>query len=185
MLRLAMRSKQEALDRQNLATGLNNANSVDQLLPWVKARGYTFSTLNKNTVTSVLKDPEIKLTPECRAVLIARGESSSTSYTKLIAILKRISPDGMLRNQFIYMGSPRCGRWSGNAVQMHNFARPLVVGKCPANPEGYDFEDMDVVREAREMVMREDYDGIKAKYLSVLLVVKSLIRTAFSTEAMC
>ena len=44
---------------------------------------------------------------------------------------------------------------------------------------GYDFEDQKVVQEARAMVHAEDYDGIKLKYGSVLLVVKSLIRTVF------
>jgi hypothetical protein len=51
-------------------------------------------------------------------------------------------------------------------------ARPAVVG-------GYDFEDQKVVKEARAMVYGEKYDEIKAKYGSVLLVVKSLIRTVF------
>jgi hypothetical protein len=51
-------------------------------------------------------------------------------------------------------------------------ARPAVVG-------GYDFEDQKVVKDARAMIYAEDYEGMKAKYGSVLLVVKSLIRTVF------
>jgi hypothetical protein len=61
-------------------------------------------------------------------------------------------------------------------VQLHNFARPLP----PKDLNGYDFEDQKVVKEARAMVYAEDYEGIKSKYGSVLLVVKSLIRTVFS-----
>ena len=87
MHKLAVRAKQEAKDRQNAITGLENANSTTQLLPWVQERGYPFSTLNKATVDSVLKDPEVKLTEECRTVLMARKEAGSTSYTKLAAIL--------------------------------------------------------------------------------------------------
>lgn len=182
--RLACRSKQEALDRQNKITGLENANSTDQLKPWLKARGYPFNTLRKETVDSVLKDPEVKLTPEARQVLIARREASSTSYQKLAAIMRQVSPDGRLRGQFIYMGSPRAGRWSGNAVQLHNMSRPGVVGEVKDKDgkvidKGYDFEDLDVVREAREMIRGEKYDEIKARYKSVLLVVKNLIRTSF------
>lgn len=170
--RLATRSKQEALDAQNAITGLENANSTDQLKPWLKARGYPFNTLRKETVDSVLKDPDVKLTPEARQVLVARREASSTSYQKLNAILRQLSPDNRLRGQFIFLGSARCGRWAGNAVQLHNMARPAVVN-------GFDFEDLDVVRDARKMIHREDYDGIKAKYKSVLLVVKSVLRTVF------
>ena len=175
MYGLAVRSKQEALDKQNAITGLENANSQQQLLPWVKARGYPRNTLRKETVDSVLKDPEVKLTDEARAVLTSRREASSTSYQKLNAILRQLSPDNKLRGQFIFMGSPRCGRWSGNAVQLHNIARPGVLN-------GHDFEDMRVMTEAREMIQREDYDGIKAKYGSVLLTVKNCIRTVFVAE---
>lgn len=182
--KLALRSKQEALDKQNAMTGLENANSTDQLKPWLKARGYPFNTLRKETVESVMIDPEVKLTDEAKAVLKARKEASSTSYQKLSAILRQLSPDNRLRGQFIYMGSPRCGRWAGNAVQLHNMARPAVLGEVKDKDgkvikKGHDFEDMEVVREARAMVCAEDYEGIKVKYDSVLLTVKSLIRTVF------
>jgi DNA polymerase len=182
---LAVRSKQEALDRQNLITGLENANSPDQLKGWLKPRGYPFNTLRKETVDSVLKDPDIKLADEARVVLKARREASSTSYKKLAAIMRQLSPDNRLRGQFIFLGSPRCGRWSGNAVQLHNMARPAVLGITEQNPKGYDFEDMEVVMEARGMIQREDYDGIKAKFGSVLLTVKSVIRTVFVAEEKC
>jgi hypothetical protein len=54
-------------------------------------------------------------------------------------------------------------------------ARPGVLN-------GYNFEDENVVNEARAMVTAMDYDGIQAKYGSVLLVIKFLIRTIFSVE---
>lgn len=169
--KLATRSKKEALDRQNAITGLENANSGTQLKPWLKVRGYPFNTLRKETVDSVLKDPEVKLTDDARTVLKARREASSTSYQKLNAIMRQISPDGRLRGQFIYLGSSRCGRWSGNAVQMHNLARPDKT-----------FEDMENVEKARAMIYAEDYDGIKKEFGSVLLVVKNCIRTVFDTR---
>ncbi len=172
MYRLAVRAKGEAKKNFEVMTGVTNANSPAQIKKWAKTQGYPYGTLKKDTVTSVLKDPDIKLTDTCRAALKMRAEAASTSYQKLGKILEAVSPDGRLRGQFIFMGSSRCGRWSGNAVQLHNFARPAVVG-------GYDFEDQKVVKEAREMIYQEDYDGIKVKYGSVLLVVKSLIRTVF------
>jgi DNA polymerase len=179
MLKIAVRAKQESLDAANAITGLENSNSTTQLLPWVRERGYPYNTLNKNFVDAVLKDTEVNITPECRAALKARRESASTSYTKLSAILRQVSNDRRLRYQFIFMGSSRCGRWAGNAVQPHNLARPGVVGKTNENPDGYNFEDMEVVNDARAMIYREDYDALKAKYKEVLLVVKFLIRTVF------
>jgi DNA polymerase len=182
--KLAVRSKQEALDRQNKITGLENANSTDQLKPWLKARGYPFNTLRKETVDSVLKDPDVKLTQEAREVLVARREASSTSYQKLAAVLQRVSPDGRLHGLFVFMGSARAGRWAGAGVQPHNFPRPAVVGEVKDKDgniieKGYDFEDLDVVREARQLIYDEKYDEIKAKYKSVLLVIKSVLRTIF------
>jgi DNA polymerase len=183
MYKMALRSKKEALDAQNQLTGLENANSRDQLLPWVKERGYPYNTLRKETVDSALKDPALTIAPEARQALTARREATSTTYTKLAKIMQQISPDGMLRNQFVYMGSSRNGRWSSRGgVQLHNMARPGVIGKSQENPDGYDFELQSVVREAREMMARGDYEGIKAKYKSVLLVVKNLIRTVFTAN---
>lgn len=175
MYALALRSKAEAKESFEKLTGVTNANSPEQVKKWAKPQGYPFGTLRKETVDSVLKDPDVKLTDACRQALKMRREAASTSYQKLNKILQQVSTDGRLRGQFIFMGSARCGRWAGNAVQLHNMARPGVLN-------GHDFEDQKVVREAREMIYREDYDGIKAKYGSVLLVVKNLIRTVFVAD---
>lgn len=187
MYKLALRAKQEALDAQNAITGLANSNSRDQVLPWLKARGYPFSTVRKETVDSHLRDPDSVLTPEARQVLIKRREASSTTYTKLPSILAHISSDNMLKGLFVFLGSPRCGRWASGATQVHNMARPGNVGRVVDKDgveihPGYDFEDDIVVREARAMIMAEQYDEIKEKYKSVLLVIKNLIRTVFSCE---
>lgn len=177
--KLALRAKKEALDRQNKMTGLENANSRTQLLPWLRARGYPFNTLRKDTVTVVLKNPDVQLAPEARDVLTARREAASTSYQKLAAILRQVGPDGFLRNQFIFMGSSRCGRWSGNAVQLHNMARPDEL-----------FEDLETVRKARKMIYEEDFDGLSTSFIDpkskkaipALLVIKNVIRTVFSAN---
>lgn len=171
-LKLAERSKKEALDAMNKTTGLENSNSRNQLLGWAKQRGYPLATLRKGSVESVLNDPEVKLTDECRQVLKARKEASSTSYRKLNAIMRQICPDNKIRNMFIFMGSPRCGRWSGNSVQLHNLARPDKI-----------FEDLDNLKAGREMILAEDYEGIKQKFGSVLLTIKYCIRTAFVANA--
>ena len=174
--KLAKKAKEDALASQNALTGLENANSRDQLLPWAKERGYPYNTLNKAFVEAVLNDSDFTLTDECRAVLTARLTAGSNSYTKLAAIMRHICSDGVLRNQFIYIGSPRCGRWSGGGIQPHNLPRPSL----PKNLNGHDFEEIDVITEARQFIYREDYQGIKDKYGNVLEVIKSLLRTALA-----
>lgn len=172
MYNLALRAKDEAKKGFEALTGVLNANSPALVKAWAHTQGYPYPSLNKDIVTSALKDSEIKLTDVCREALEMRREAASTSYQKLGAILESVLPDGRLCGQFVFMGSSRCGRWSGNIVQFHNMARPGKVGS-------YDFEDQKVVKEARAMVHAEDYEGIKVKYGSVLLVVKYLIRTVF------
>lgn len=177
MYALASRSKQEAVDKQNKLTGLENANSPIQMLAWAKEQGYEPGTLRKETVTAQLAYHSDTMTPLCIEVLEARKAASSTTYKKLSAVLRQVSSDNRLCNAFIYMGSSRCGRWSSGAAQLHNLARPGVLN-------GYNFEDEDVINEARLMVRNMDYDGIKERYGSVLLVVKYLIRTCFSCEGL-
>ena len=176
-LELGTRAKTETKRVMNKLTGLENSNSHDQLLPWVTARGYDDESLEKDAVKAALKF-NTKLTPECRKILEMRLNASSTTYTKLAAVLRQLGPDDRLRGQFIYMGSPRCGRWSGNAVQMHNMARPEPL-----------FEDEDVVNAARALIFALDFDGIierfgkvipgEIDYGSVLSTIKNTIRTIF------
>lgn len=180
MYRLALRAKDEAKANFEKLSGVKNANSPAQIKSWAWTQGYPYPSLNKDVVTSALKDPNLKLTDTLRAALRMRKEAASTSYQKLGKILEMLSPDNRLRNQFIFMGSSRCGRWSGNAVQLHNMARPLpIVVKRDGKEIVYDFEDQKVVKEARGFIHREDYDGMMEKYGTVLLVVKNLIRTVF------
>lgn len=180
MYRLALRAKKEAKENFEAMTGVKNANSPAQIKVWAKTQGYPYPSLGKDVVVSALKDPNLKLTDLCRTALGMRREAASTSYQKLGKILLMVSPDNRLRNQFIFMGSSRCGRWSGSKVQLHNFARPGVIKVTVNGVEtSYDFEDQKVVKEARALIHAEDYEGIKAKYGTVLLVVKNLIRTVF------
>ena len=167
---LATRAKTEALDELTKLTGLENSNSNAQMLEWARTQGYKYDSLEKEFVTSDLKYNS-DLTPLGRQVLEARKAASSTTYKKLGAIIRQICPDGRLRNQFLYMGSARCGRWSGNAVQLHNLARPDAK-----------FEDSVVLDKARALIHAEDYEGIQKEFGSVLLTVKNCIRTTFVAE---
>jgi DNA polymerase len=167
-LKLATRSKNEEIEKQNKLTGLDNANSNSQMLAWANEQGYPEKSLRKEAVSAALKYND-DLTPLCRQVFEARKAASSTSYKKLASILRQVSPDQRLRNLFVYLGSSRCGRWSSSGgMQFHNMARPEKA-----------FEDEDTLNQARAMIYAEDYESIVNSFGSVLLTVKSCIRTAF------
>jgi DNA polymerase len=175
-LELATREKREKIAENDKLTGLENSNSSEQMLDWVTDRGYRGlnkkgkSSLDKDAVAEQLKN-NTDLDPLCRQVLMNRQSASSTSYRKMAAILRQINPDDRLRGQFIYMGSSRCGRWSGNAVQLHNMAKPNEV-----------FEDEENIDKARALIYAMEYQKIKDLFQSVLLTVKYNIRTAFVTK---
>lgn len=165
---LASRSKAEAKAQQEKLTGVENANSVQQMLAWLNKQGYLASNMKKEVVQAEY-DTNAALTALAKKVLEARKSATSTTYKKLAAVKRQVCPDGRLRNQFIYMGSPRCGRWSGGGgIQFHNMARPEPL-----------FEDEANVDSARWLIYHNQYDNIETSFGSVLLTVKNVIRTSF------
>ena len=163
-LALAERYKKESREKLNQLTGLENANSRDQLLPWLEARGYAWGSLLKNYVEMELKNAVSKLTAEAREVLLLRQKSSQNSYKKLERLLAQTGPDGFLRYQFMYMGAARTGRWSAGGVQVMNFPRPIK--SVEKNPE-----------RALELLDAENYEQILAEYDgSTLPFVASCLR---------
>jgi DNA polymerase len=103
-------------------TGLENPNSRDQLLGWLKDRGYPHDSLDKEHVEEALK-PGHTLKPLVRQILELKQKLGGSAYKKLESILARMGIDGRLRDQFIYHGA-HTGRWSGRGVQLQNLFKP-------------------------------------------------------------
>lgn len=165
---LAEKAKGLALDEQRKLTNLSNPNSNSQMLAWVKQFGYPYNSLRKEPVKAAL-DGDLITDKNCRAVLLLRGESAKTSYTKLKKIQSAINrEDHRLRNQFLFLGSARAGRWSGQDVQLHNMARPIK-----------ELEDEDTMEHARQAIYAKDYDALRSISPSVLTIVTSCIRSTF------
>lgn len=170
-LGLAQRYKDESRAALNQMTGLENANSRNQLLGWLKTQGYGLNSIEKKYLETELKNPQSKLTKEAREVLELRQKSSQNSYKKLERILAMTSPDGRLRYQFIYLGAARTGRWSSAGCQVQNLPRPIkAVGKLIKKNPNYIFDLID----------REDYEGIIKEFGSPLPFVSSILRNLFS-----
>lgn len=178
-LALALEHKDELRKKQIELTGLENPNSNKQMMKWAQAQGYPYNSLRKEPMTVALNDPEVRLTPIGRQVLTLRKQSAKTSYTKLAAMATALSDDDYLRDQFMFMGSARAGRWSGKQVQLHNMARPIKA-----------IEEKGALDRARELIYAKDYQGIKDAFVwkdtdgkkqpgSVIDIVTSCIRSAF------
>jgi len=159
---LSDRRKAELLVEMTRETGLDNPNSGAQLLPWLKARGYPFNDLQKDTVVKVLAEDEAKLVldDDARSVLLLRQNASRNSMAKLHAALEIVSPDGFIRNTFQFAGASRTNRWAGRKPQFANMARtPKILSQevwLDAATDAIRNADMD----ALELIVGEPMDAL-------------------------
>lgn len=162
---LAERAKDD-LDRQlKEKTGLVNPNSRDQILKWASAQGYPYHSMRKEFVVAALNDLGSGMSGLCREVLKLRQDSSKTSYKKYETIQQLVAGDNRVRNQYLFLGAARTGRWSGTGFQPQNPPRPIKEVE-----EKYD--------RALELVTAADYLTIKNEFSSVTGVVTSVVRSA-------
>jgi DNA polymerase len=112
----------EAYAELKRLTSLDNPNSVQQLLPWLKERGYPYDSLGKEYVQQAREHGGATIQLEGLQVLDLRLSAAKSSVKKFAAIVAGTSPDGRLRNQFRYYGA-HTGRWSGRGAQPQNLPR--------------------------------------------------------------
>lgn len=162
---LEMGLKDQAIQQEKMKvlTGLENPNSIQQLLPWVKERGYPYDSLLKKLVDSVLKHENKDVKPEAREALRLRLESGKNSFKKFETILEQLSSDDRLRRQFVYLGAARSGRWSGQGAQVQNLPRPSIKN----------------VELAMELIAAMDFEAAQKAFPSVIDAVSSCVRSAF------
>jgi len=139
----------EATLRDKLAemeeiTGLDNANSGPQLLPWLQDNGYPFDDLKKGHITRAIErrreelglgesdqighngGPALDDDDALLRVLELRSETSRTSPKKYHALRRAVDTrDEVLRYAFQFAGAARTWRWGGRLFQPQNLPRPI------------------------------------------------------------
>ena len=108
-------------------TGVDNANSVPQVMRWVNEVGLGLPNLRAETITEALRNPS--LDPDHREALEMRQDLALAAGGKYTAALAAASPDGRIRGAFRFFGA-HTGRWSGQGVQPQNLPRATIP-----NPE--------------------------------------------------
>lgn len=117
-------------------TGLDNPNSRDQLLGWLKERKYRFEDLKAGHVDreearfsrNVVKADTAKKRDRAREGMQAlrmRQELSRTSVQKFAALKRILDDDNRVRHILSFYGAGRTGRWSSRIFQFHNLPRPV------------------------------------------------------------
>lgn len=140
-------------------TGLENPNSVLQMLGWLEAHGLKTDSLGKKQVKELLKTAQEPL----RSVLQLRQKLAKSSVKKYQTMEMTACKDGRARGMFQFYGANRTGRYAGRHIQMQNL------------PQNH----LPDLSEARELVRQGNYGALELLYDSVPDVLSQLIRTAF------
>lgn len=140
-------------------TGIENPNSVYQLLAWLEEQGCPSDCLDKARVKELLKTAKDPV----KSVLEMRRMLSKSSVKKYQAMQIAMCADGRARGMFSFYGAARTGRWAGRIIQLQNLPQNHI-------PD---------LTEARETVKHGYYDEVEMLYEDVPDTLSQLIRTAF------
>lgn len=140
-------------------TGIENPNSVYQLLEWLEEHGYQSDCLNKAAVRELLKTAKEPV----KSVLELRLMLSKSSIRKYQAMQTAACSDHRARGMFSFYGASRTGRWAGRIIQLQNLPQNHI-------PD---------LTDARETVKHGYYDEVEMFYEDVPDTLSQLIRTAF------
>lgn len=140
-------------------TGIENPNSVYQLLEWLGEQGYKSDCLDKAAVRELLKTAKDPV----KSVLELRLMLSKSSVRKYQAMQTAACSDHRARGMFSFYGASRTGRWAGRIIQLQNLPQNHI-------PD---------LTEARNIVKYGYYDEVEMFYEDVPDTLSQLIRTAF------
>lgn len=139
-------------------TGLENPNSVLQMLDWLEQHGMKTDSLGKKNVQELLKTAQEPL----RSVLLLRQKLAKSSVKKYQAMEMTACKDGRARGMFQFYGANRTGRFAGRHIQLQNL------------PQNH----LPDLSETRELVRQGNYEALDMLYESIPDVLSQLIRTA-------
>ena len=152
-------AKEELTAEMKRLTGVENPNSVYQLLDWLETQGYKSDSLGKTQVQELIKTAKEPV----KSVLQMRLHSSKSSVKKYTAMKNTACSDNRARGMFSFYGASRTGRWAGRNVQLQNL------------PQNH----LPDLSEARELVKYGSFEDIQMLYDDVPDTLSQLIRTAF------
>lgn len=153
------RSRESLMDELKERTGLENPNSVTQMLGWLEEHGMKTDSLGKKNVQELLKTAA---EPLC-SVLLLRQKLAKSSVRKYQAMEMTACKDGRARGMFQFYGANRTGRFAGRHIQLQNL------------PQNH----LPDLSEARDLVRQGNYEALELLYDSIPDVLSQLIRTAF------
>lgn len=150
---MGLMHRERLVEKAKFITGLDNPNSVQQLVAWLndqkdfdpEEENEEVDNLRKKTVEKILGRDD--LTDIVRDVLQLRQQIAKASLKKYDTILRAVCSDGRIRGTMQFGGANRTMRWAGRLLQVQNLPQGCI-------------EDLELLRLVREMVRAGDYVGL-------------------------
>lgn len=141
------------VEKAKALTGLENPNSVQQLVEWLNSQkdfdpeeeNDEVNNLRKKTVEQILGRED--LDGVVRQVLELRQQIAKSSLKKYDTILRATCADGRIRGTMQFGGANRTMRWAGRLLQVQNLPQGII-------------EDFELLSLTRELVRKGDYDAL-------------------------
>ena len=156
---------QQAFQRAQELTGLENPGSVSQLKAWLADMDMPMESLAKRIVQEKAAGAEGIV----KELLELRLELSKTSVKKYESMARCICKDGRVHGLLQFGGASRTFRWAGRLVQAQNL------------PQNH-LPDLNL---ARDIVRSGDEEQLELLFGSVPNTLSELIRTAFIPRDGC
>ncbi|MBY5034617.1 DNA polymerase I [Streptococcus phage phi-SgaBSJ31_rum] len=157
-IKIDTESKAQIQEELKGLTGLENPNSVLQMIDWLREHGVATDSLDKKAVKELLKTVD----ETTAQVLKLRQQAAKSSVSKYQAMMNCVCKDGRARGMFQFYGANRTGRWAGRLVQLQNL------------PQNH----LPDLEEARELFRKGDLEATELLY-DTQDTLSQLIRTAF------
>ena len=157
-IKIDSESKAKIQEELKALTGLENPNSVLQMIGWLREHNIETDSLDKKTVNNLLH----KVDEKTAQVLKLRQQATKSSVSKYQAMMNCVCKDGRARGMFQFYGANRTGRWAGRLVQLQNL------------PQNH----LSDLEEARKLFRTGDLEATELLY-DTQDTLSQLIRTAF------
>jgi DNA polymerase len=192
-IRMADRRKAELVAEMREITGLANPNSPIQLIPWLRANGYPFEDIRKDTILKVigenkdqdgdLDDPQwggtfSEVTSECFEVMKLRQNSARLSVKKYDK-LKASQVRGRFRNGFQFAGAARTNRAAGRGINPQNLTRtPKNLEPDAKHWEAQGYPGDYLLNMITEAIRQDDYSMVNLMVKEPMDALAGTVRSA-------
>ena len=151
-------------ERLKELTGLENPNSTQQFIGWLKSKGISTTSISKERVEELIATTDNEDVLEVLSILQATKKTSVSKYQKMLDSSIYDPTEDLMKchGTLQYCGASRTWRWAGRLIQTQNLPRNSIK----------------YLKEIRNYVLANDFESIEILYPNTIQIMSELIRTA-------